>query len=303
MKLSSGLSLGLALCLSAAPFAAPEKATSPAPASAAASAAPIDTVLTQSQAGRALILGVLSRKVEAVTPYLIDSLRPDLTPEVMEGLRSQMGWLYDMIGGDFDESMRGTRTFEDGAKVFYREYVMSSTADRRAPLLVIQVLFPDSVQPRAVGLQVKSFLGGEKFISGAKVWKIDGREIEIHQMLLAENAEGKFLAIQIHDPDTAALDRDRIGRIATPLIREAIARGYLDSAKAANAGVDVQKTVGVVFLRRDPNAGFVHARVAFSPQEYAVGALEKLWAAADSAAAKPAPAKTPAKTPAKKKKK
>jgi hypothetical protein len=298
-----GLAFGLLSGLAPLAFAAPaEKAEKAAPSAPAPAARAVDTALSQSDAGRLLILGVLSRDPEAVKPYLVDSLRSEVTPEVIDALRSQVSWLYDMLGGDFREFMKGNRTFEDGAKAYYREYQMANVSETRAPLLVVQVLFPDSTLPQSVGIQVKSFLGNEKMISGAQTWKIEGRDIDIHSMVLAENAEGKFLAIQIHDPDTAALERERIGRIATPLIREAIARGYLDTAKAANDGVEVQKLVGTVFLRRDPNAGFIHARVAFRPEEYGMGGLEKALAApADSAAAKPKPAPK-AKAKAKKKK-
>jgi hypothetical protein len=301
-SLALGLLSGLAPLSFAAPAEKAKKAAPAVPVPVPVAARAPDSALSQSDAGRLLILGVLSRDPEAIKPYLVDSLRTEVTPEVIDALRSQISWLYDMLGGDFREFMRGTRTFEDGARVYYREYQMANVSDNRAPILVVQVLFPDSTVPQAVGLQVKSFLGSEKLISGAKTWKIEGREIDIHSMVLAENAEGKFLAILLHDPDTAALERERIGRIATPLIREAIARGYLDTAKAANDGVEVQKTVGTVFMRRDPNAGFIHARVAFRPEEYTAGGLEKALAPADSAMPKAAP-KAKAKAKAKPKKK
>jgi hypothetical protein len=78
--------------------------------------------------------------------------------------------------------------------------------------------------------------------------------------------------VQFYDEDTAALTHGIVGQKGPALVREAIARGYLDSARTARTGKPLSKDVGVVFIRKDPQEGLVHVKVGFSPEEYAESA-------------------------------
>jgi hypothetical protein len=257
--------------------------------------------LSQTDVGRKLIFSLLGANPDSVAANLEDSLRSQVTAEAVQGLRSQISWLYDILGGDFVEFFKGTRTFDDSSTAFYREYQMANAYNDRAPILLVQVFFADSLADKAMGIQVKSFLGNDKQITGPEIWKVEGKDVDIHSVIVVDAPEGPMLAVRLFDEDTAVLDRERVGRVATPVIREAIARGYLDSVRVTS-GKEPQSTIGTVFIRKDANQGFIHARVAFRPEEYAPGGLDNPGepSSGGKEGAK-APAKTPAKKPAAKK--
>src|SRR5690606_28418104 len=98
------------------------------------------------------------------------------------------------------------------------------------------------------------FLGPrEKRIAEAQSWTVDGDTVDIHAINLVETPQGPIMAIQFFDEDTAQSTRESVGRAGVALIREALARGYMDSAYAQmESGQTLSAEIGVVYIRKDP---------------------------------------------------
>lgn len=276
--------LGAALLLAPAEGRAETEAGGKAagPVSPAASAAP-----TQESVAKEFIHHLLTGDRDSVAALFEESVRPHVTPNVVEGLRSQFKWLYDFVGGDFEE-------FDSGrldTATYYREYRMSNEINKRSPLVLIKALFPDSITPVLVDAQVKSFVAGdEKQIAGEQVWSLEGRAYDLHSIITVRTPEGYLLAVRFYDPDTADLSRESIARLGIPLARELLARDYMDSARAALPGVSLLPDVGVVFIRNDKREGYEQVQMSFRPADLGLP---------DSASAR-APDTARAKVPAKK---
>jgi len=249
--------------------------------------------LTQDYVSMKFIYALLAGQTDTLKTLFAPDVRPYVTEELTERLRSQFNWLYGMIGGDFEQFLTGGR---DSA--FFREYRLANESSDRSPLIVIQVVFPDSVKTELIGAQVKNFLGGnEKRLGEAQTWKIDGQDFDIHSVILAHLDTVSVLAIQFFDESKDTLSMESVKRIGVPLIKEAIARGFVDSARTKLGASKLADRVGVVFIRHDKRDGFGHYRIGYAPEDFG-GFPDAKAPGKKSKAPKAAPAKK--KTPAKK---
>src|SRR5690606_9923129 len=153
-------------------------------------------------------------------------------------------WLYGMIGGDFVELFTGGTD-----SMFFREYRLANETNDRSPLVVVHVVFRDSTSPTLVAAQVKNFLGGnEKRLAGAQTWKIGKQNFDIHSIVVVPVDSGSVMAIQFYDESRDTLSQELVNRIGIPIIREALARGYRDSAVVALENPPLLDRIGVAFI-------------------------------------------------------
>jgi hypothetical protein len=227
---------------------------------------PPPTPLTQEYVSQKFIYSLLAGQLDTLKALFAPDVREYVTEPVMERLRSQFNWFYGIIGGEFEEFFNSQ---QDSS--FFREYRLANESNDRSPLIVIQVVFPDSAQTELIGAQVKNFLGGnEKRLAGEQTWTIKGQNYDLHSIILAQLDTGSVMAIQFYDESPDTLSREMVSRIGVPLIKEAFARGYVDSARAVLEGKQLLDRVGVVFIRRDKREGMLHARIGFGPEDYGV---------------------------------
>lgn len=220
--------------------------------------------LTQEYVSQKFIYAMLAGQLDTLKALFAPDVQPYVTEPVMERLRSQYNWLYGIIGGEFVQFHSGGRD-----SMFFREYRLRNETNDRSPLIVVHLAFRDSVDPVLIGAQVKNFLGGnEKRIAGEQSWTIKGQKFDIHSIILAHMDSGSVLAIQFYDDSPDTLSEEMVGRIGIPLIKEAFRRGYVDTARAALGDRPLLDRVGVVFIRKDPRSGMLHARIGFGPEDF-----------------------------------
>ncbi len=244
---------------------------SPAPAPAPA----YDPKLPPAASGARLIQAFIAGDTpEQIAPYFEDEIRPQLTEELVAGFRSQLTWIASVLGDALALFSSGTRTLPDGSTEFFREYTFAREADHKHPMVVIQVMFADSLVNRASGAFVKTFVPNqnERPIGGGRTWTVEGRKVEIHSLQLVDFEEGYLFAIRIEDADTVPIEtREAAIPHVLPVVREAVARGWLDSARAATGGSPkpLLDEIGVHLVRTDPRMGYVHFRYTLGPDVYA----------------------------------
>jgi hypothetical protein len=190
--------------------------------------------MTQLEAGIEAIFALLTADLDTIRPHFEEEIRPNLSEEHAKILVGQIGWLYGLIGGDFEQFMSGWSMFEDSTPAFFREYRMVNETNKRAPLLLVHMVFADSVTPYVAGLHVKNFLGPgqETRLSGEQTWRVDGKDVDIHEVKVVD-AEGEgMLAVMFFDTDTTALDtQDEIFRRGVPVVRAALEAMAYSSAE------------------------------------------------------------------------
>jgi hypothetical protein len=286
----------LAVTLFSSPaFAAKKKKTAePAPVvlDSAAAAALADSVFRASQefASQKFIYTLLAGDLDSLKVLFDEEVRDQVTNEVMEYMRGQDKLFYDMVQGDFELFGSGQRDSS-----FFREYRIANETNKRYPLIVIQVVFEDSLSTKLIGAEVKNFLGGnEKRISGEHSWTIGEKVYDIHSIVLIPLDSGSILAVQYFEDDTGKVNQDFVAAKGIPIVKELVARGFRDSALAVLEGKKLIDDVGVVFIRNDPLAGLVHIKVGFRPEDFG-GLPEKPKKAEKAAKAPPAKKKAPAK--------
>jgi hypothetical protein len=241
----------------------PETLAAPEPDTASLAVAP-PFESTQEYASLKFIYTLLAGNLDSLRVMLDEELRPQLTPEAMEYMRSQFKWFYDFVRGDFELFMSGPLDSS-----FFREYRLANESNKRYPLIVVRLEFPDSVSQVVIGAQVKNFLGGnEKRVTGEHSWTVGDKTYDLHSIIVATIDSGSIMAIQYYEDDTATVNQEFVSQRALPLIREALARGFRDSALAVNEGKPMTDDIGVVFIRRDPRGGMVHIKVGFRPEDF-----------------------------------
>ena len=270
----------LALCLAFAPARAEGDDGLP----------PLPEPGTQEFLAQKFIYTLLAGDLDSLKVLFPDSIRPQLTAEVMEHLRGQFKWFWDLVGGEFELFMSGQQD-----STFFREYRFANETNKRYPFYLIHMVFPDSVTPLILGAQVKNYLGGsEKPLGRDLVWKIGGHEYDIHSISVLELPSGGMVAVRFHDTDTARLTMEGVTGRGLPLVREVVARGYLDSAKTLMEGRPVTDDIGLVFIRREPASGLEHIRISFRPEDYNHedhgGPVKVTGKPSDDAAGSPKPA-------------
>lgn len=220
--------------------------------------------LTQDYVARKFIYSLLAGQIDTLKPLFEEEVRPYITEQLVERMRSQVSWLYGMIGGDFVQLFTGGTD-----SMFFREYRLANETNDRSPLVVVHVVFRDSTTPTLMAAQVKNFLGGnEKRIAGAQTWKIGNQKFDIHSLVVVPVDSGSVMAIQFYDDSQDTLSQEMVNRIGIPIIREALARGYLDSARAVVENPPLVDRIGVAFIRKDKRQGLMYARIGFAPEDY-----------------------------------
>ncbi len=261
------LALGLALLASPA-LAAKKKVAEPETPvlDSVAIAARADSIfrLSQEYASQKFIYTVLAGNLDSLKVLFAEEVRDQVTKDVMEYMQGQYKWFWDMVRGDFELLVAGQRDSS-----YFREYRIANETNKRYPLVVIQVEFPDSLSTKLIGAQVKNFLGGaETRLTGEQTWVINDKTYDIHSIIVAQlDSVTHIMAVKYFEDDTGKVDQDFITKRGIPLAKEALARGYRDSALAILKGKSLRPDVGVVLIRKDPLAGMVHIKVSFRPED------------------------------------
>jgi hypothetical protein len=260
----------LAVTLFSSPaFAAKKKKAADAETSAPVvldSAAVADSIFRNSQefASQKFIYTLLAGNLDSLKVLFVPEVRDQVTNEVMEYMRGQYKWFYDLVQGEFELFGSGQRDSS-----FFREYRIANETNKRYPLIVIQVVFEDSLATKLIGAEVKNFLGGnEKRLSGEHSWTIGEKVYDVHSIVLIPLDSGSILAVQYFENDTGKVDQDFVAAKGIPIVKELVARGFRDSAIAVLEGKRLLDDVGVVFIRNDPLAGMVHIKVGFRPEDF-----------------------------------
>jgi hypothetical protein len=227
--------------------------------------------LTPEQVGRRAIQGILREEpVDSLARYFEDSVRTQLTPENLEGYRGQIGWLPRFIGDSLDLLVAGTEVLDStGRTGYFREYRFAAETAKRAPLMVMHVMFADSLTPEISGVFNKVFDNDTKNrLINAELWEIAGDTIDVHSVSYLEFKDGLLPLVRIYDADTTTLDSVRFLAKGAPVVREAIRRGYLKKVRDEAKGRPVIDRVAVALIRMDNRRGYNQYTYALSPGEY-----------------------------------
>ena len=164
-------------------------------------------------------------------------------------------------------------------KAFFREYRLATESNKRAPLLVVHVWFKDSVVNQASGTFVKTFLeSGEKRIAESRTWDVEGKHVDINSLILVQVGDSStMMAIEAFDTGSVRMDTTYGRTHGAPIIRKAIAEGFLDSAKAHGDGKTLVDDIGVAFMRNDPKFGMIKLKFGIQPRDYMTPEEFKKW--------------------------
>jgi hypothetical protein len=252
------------------PPSVPDTTSAPVPATT------YEAGLPPAQAGARLIQAFIAGDRPAqIAPFFDDAVAPSLTDEAVADFQSQLTWMSDILGDALQVFAEGHRTLPDGTPEYDREYRFANESDRRHPLILVQAQYSDSLTNKATGIFIKTFVPDqrERKLSEAQAWKIGERIVDVQSVSLLEFPSGFLLFVRVEDGDTASLDtREAALPHSAPVAREAVARGWIDSARASlgEESKPLLEEIGVLFMRVDPKLGYTHFRHTVLQEEYAV---------------------------------
>jgi hypothetical protein len=248
-------------------------------------------VLTQDEVSIRAIQGILRElPVDSLRGYFGDSVQSSLTEENIKGFREQIGWLPRFIGDSVELFMTGTQQMDSaGRMAFFREYRFANESNKRAPLMLVHLFYQDSTSTKIDGAYNKLFDGDTKNrIADAQVWNTPNGDVDVHSVSYLEFEKGILPVIRVYDDfDTTSFDSLYTVVKGAPIIREAIARGFLAKIKAAKPGAPMMDAFGIAFLRKDPARGYMQYSFSLKTEEYDPAGAAKKASAKKPAAKKP----------------
>ena len=230
------------------------------------------------QVGRRVIQSILREEpVDSISLYFDDSVRVQLTPANLDGFRGQIGWLPKFIGDSLDLLVQGTEDLDSTGKTgYFREYRFAAESNKRAPLMVVHVMFEDSLSPEVTGIFNKTFDNDTKNrLINAEIWETPEGTIDVHSVSYLEFKDGILPLVRIYDADTTTLDSASFVAKGAPVVREAIRRGYLKQVRDAAKARNVIERVGVSLVRMDTRRGYNQFTYALEPAEYTLASGKK----------------------------
>lgn len=226
--------------------------------------------MSQEMRGENLAWALMSGDSTIVASYFDDSVKANLSKKTIVKIQSQITWLSKLIGDSLEQFMTGMHLDSTGhERMFFREYRLANEINKRAPLIVIHVLYKDSTTTLSSGVFVKTFLeDSEKRLASDLTWNVNGKKVEVYAVTLIEFQKGDMLAIKVYDDDTSKVDKTKLTQKSVPIVREAIAQGFLGKAKSQLNGKPLLDGIGVAFIRKDPHFGFVQVKFGVGPEDY-----------------------------------
>ncbi len=119
---------------------------------------------------------------------------------------------------------------------------------------------------------MKTFLeDSEKRLAGDTTWKVGGKNVDINSVILLPLKEGSILAVKVYDDsDTTTLTPEIAREKGIPILREAVAQGFMKKAKDQLQGKTLLNGAGIAFIRKDPHRGYMQFKYGLAPEDYEV---------------------------------
>ena len=121
--------------------------------------------------------------------------------------------------------------------------------------------------PQSTSSRVSTCSGEEIELEKEQTWLVNGQTADVNELALVLDSSTALFAINVWDEEARGITRQRAKEKAIPIIKYAIANGYLPKAEqgARQAKRKLADGIGVAFIQPGTHGGF---RVIVAPADY-----------------------------------
>lgn len=185
------------------------------------------------------------------------------------------------FGQELLEFMRGFRTYQNGQTLWVYTYKFRGDVSKgMLPSAMIDIAFKDrqttliygfapkfSARSQPTSAYISTSSGEEITLEKEQTWLIEGKTVKVNELALVLDNSNALFAIKVWDEEAHGITKQRAKEKAIPIIKYAIANGYLPKAErgASQAKRKLSEGIGVAFIQPGTNGGF---RVIVAPADY-----------------------------------
>lgn len=237
----------------------------------------------QDHAARTFMTALFNRDYKQAWT-LID---PEVQKKIMLETLVQSAKMTDSLarglgfGQELLEFMRGFRTYQNGQTIWVYTYKFKADVTKgMMPSAVLDIAFKDQQStliygfapkfynlPRSTSTYISTSSGEEITLEKEQKWLIEGKTVKVNEVALVLDNSNALFAIKVWDEEAHGITQQRAKEKAIPIIKYAIANGYLPKAErgASQAKRKLSEGIGVAFIQPGTNGGF---RVIVAPADY-----------------------------------
>ncbi|MVM28460.1 hypothetical protein GO755_00345 [Spirosoma sp. HMF4905] len=187
------------------------------------------------------------------------------------------------FGQEIMEFMRGFRTYQTGQTIWVYTYKFKADVSKgMMPSAMIDIAFKDKQttlvygiipkfpalsQSRPTSNYISTYSGKEITLENEQKWQIEGKAVNVNELALVLDNTNALFAIKVWDEEAKGITQQRAKEKAIPIVKYAIANGYLPKAEqgASQAKRKLSEGIGVAFIQPGTQGGY---RIIIAPAEY-----------------------------------
>lgn len=185
------------------------------------------------------------------------------------------------FGQELLELMRGFRTYQTGQPIWVYTYKFKADVTKgMMPSAVLDIAFKDRQTTLICGFAPKFYAlsqptstrvstssGEEITLENEQKWLIAGKTVHVNELTLVLDNVSALFAIKVWDEEARGISQQRAREKAIPIVKYAIANGYLPKAEqgASQAKRKLSEGIGVAFIQPGTHGGF---RIIIPPADY-----------------------------------
>ncbi|AUD00789.1 hypothetical protein [Spirosoma pollinicola] len=186
------------------------------------------------------------------------------------------------FGQEIMEFMRGFRTYQTGQSIWVYTYKFKGDVSKgMLPSALIDVAFKDrqttlvyGIVPKFPALSqsqptsnyISTSSGKEITLEKEQQWLVDNKTINVNELALILDNTTALFAIKVWDEEAKGITQQRAKEKAIPIVKYAIANGYLPKAEAgaSQAKRKLSEGIGVAFIQPGTHGGY---RIIIAPAD------------------------------------
>lgn len=239
----------------------------------------------QDQAARTFMTAIFSGDYKQAWDLFEPEVKKDTPLEKFSQIAKKIDSVAKGLGfgQELMEFMRGFRTYQTGQTIWVYTYKFKADVSKgMLPSAMIDIAFKarqttliygiapkfpslSRVQPTSSYISTSS--GKEMTLENEQKWLIKGETVHVNELALVLDNTNALFAIKVWDEEATGITQQRAKEKAIPIVKYAIANGYLPKAEqgASRAKRKLLEGIGVAFIQPGTHWGY---RIIITPADY-----------------------------------
>jgi predicted RNA-binding protein with PIN domain len=234
----------------------------------------------QEQIAHTFIGALFEKEYSQAWNLLEPEVQKKITVETLKTAAKPLDELALQFGKELIPFMYGYRTYQNGQSLFVHTYKFKTDVSKGIASALVDVVFRDaqattvsafltkfSAVPSQNPNQISTSTGQEVTLEKEQQWLVEGKAVSVNELALILDNTTALFAIKVWDEEAKGITQQRAKEKAIPIVKYAIANGYLPKAElgASQAKRKLLEGIGVAFIQPGTHGGY---RIIIAPADY-----------------------------------